>query len=111
VTGFLWSLAGPSRLEIGHSCPLGDGVAVTRERWKVWRVTHTDFTGGTYLWRHIEGLAGSMKTRTRYDIYDGEGSLKSFYGLKLALEYAKQQALALAAAKRLGYEGGKAGLF
>lgn len=108
--GFLWSLSGPSRLKKDHSCPLGDGVAVTRTSWKTWRVTHTEITFGVYVWRHIEGLSGSMKTRTRYDIYDGEGGMKSFRRMREALAYAKMQAQSVAAAHRLGAVTGKADL-
>lgn len=94
-------------MTVGCCSGLGEGLLLVRESSKMWIVRHEELDVQVGFWRHIEGLSGSMRTRTRWDAYDGEGHIVHFRRAKEVLAYAKEQALALAAARRLGYKGAR----
>lgn len=106
----------PSKLKVGAFTLLGEGFAIARGQRGTFRLSHDSYETGIHIWRKAMGLVNGQwqfvhgkrrHTQTWFYIYDGEGGARDFRKFREAIDYAKTQVLAVLAARRLGYQGGK----
>lgn len=103
-----WTYCAPSKLRKGMSLAMVRGFVLTYLGAGQYHLTHADFPTGVFIWRHVfwSRLTGRLRTKREYHIYQ-QLPKKEFTSFAEALEFAREQCLSIAAARRLGAELGK----